>query len=45
MQKEGNIDDKEMFTTFNMGIGLIIVTDKKNADQALDLLKKSGKSL
>jgi phosphoribosylformylglycinamidine cyclo-ligase len=28
MQRLGNVSDQEMFRTFNMGIGMIIVTDK-----------------
>ena len=44
IQKEGAIEDREMFTTFNMGIGMIIIIDKKQADTALEQLKISGES-
>lgn len=38
MQKLGNVADNEMFRTFNMGIGMIVVTDEENAESlALDL--------
>ena len=30
IQTEGNISDKEMFSTFNMGIGFIIISETKN---------------
>ncbi len=32
MQRLGNVDEKEMFRTFNMGIGMIIVCDEESAD-------------
>lgn len=31
LQKLGGIDDKEMYTTFNMGMGYVIIVDKENA--------------
>jgi phosphoribosylformylglycinamidine cyclo-ligase len=31
MQKLGDIEDKEMFNTFNMGIGLVIIVNKEDA--------------
>ncbi len=42
IQKDGNIEEKEMFTTFNMGIGLILVVNKNDADKALKMLIDSG---
>ena len=30
IQEKGNINDKEMYTVFNMGIGMVIVTDAKS---------------
>jgi phosphoribosylformylglycinamidine cyclo-ligase len=44
MQKEGNVEDREMFTTFNMGIGMMIFIDKNSADSAIKILKSSGES-
>jgi phosphoribosylformylglycinamidine cyclo-ligase len=31
IQSKGNISDKEMFTTFNMGVGFVLVVDKAKA--------------
>jgi phosphoribosylformylglycinamidine cyclo-ligase len=31
MQRLGNVDEKEMFRTFNMGIGMIVVASAENA--------------
>ncbi|MBU1086455.1 MAG: phosphoribosylformylglycinamidine cyclo-ligase [Candidatus Omnitrophica bacterium] len=37
--EKGNVEDKEMFRTFNMGIGLVLVVDKKNVSKTLAHLK------
>ncbi|MDD5423203.1 MAG: phosphoribosylformylglycinamidine cyclo-ligase [Candidatus Omnitrophota bacterium] len=42
MKKKGNIDDHEMYRTFNMGIGMVLVLDKRDVDKAIDILSKSG---
>jgi phosphoribosylformylglycinamidine cyclo-ligase len=39
LSKEGNIPQREMFNVFNMGTGMCIVLDPKDADQALHYLK------
>jgi phosphoribosylformylglycinamidine cyclo-ligase len=31
LRKLGDIDDREMYKTFNMGMGYVIITDKENA--------------
>jgi phosphoribosylformylglycinamidine cyclo-ligase len=41
LQKRGNIEEKEMFGTFNMGVGMCIITDKENAHNILSLNKNS----
>ncbi len=40
--KEGNIDERDMFNTFNMGVGMSVVVDKNDADNALSILKNEG---
>ena len=42
IQKEGNIEAKEMFKVFNMGIGMILVVSKKEADKVMSFLSKIG---
>ncbi len=38
LEKRGNIERNEMYGTFNMGVGMVIVVDKTHADKVLDLL-------
>ena len=40
LQKYGNIDDREMYQIFNMGMGMAIAVAKEDADQTLKVLKK-----
>lgn len=40
LRKYGNIDDKEMYQTFNMGMGLAIIVSEKDAKDSVNLLKK-----
>ncbi|MBP3391804.1 MAG: phosphoribosylformylglycinamidine cyclo-ligase [Clostridia bacterium] len=40
--KEGNIPERDMFNTFNMGVGMSIVVAKEDADKALAILKEKG---
>ena len=42
LQNGGNITDTEMMRTFNCGVGMIIVVDRKNAAEALSILKTHG---
>jgi len=44
IQKEGNISEEEMFKTFNMGIGLILVVDKNDAEKVLQILNSIGEN-
>ncbi|MBQ8588481.1 MAG: phosphoribosylformylglycinamidine cyclo-ligase [Clostridia bacterium] len=40
--KRGNIPERDMFNTFNMGVGMSIVVAKEDADKALSVLKANG---
>ena len=42
IQKEGNVPEEEMFRTFNMGIGLILVVPPEEKDKAVEILEKQG---
>jgi phosphoribosylformylglycinamidine cyclo-ligase len=41
-RREGDISDREMFTTFNMGIGLMIFVDPAERDRLMASLNRSG---
>lgn len=42
MQDKGNVSNCDMFTTFNMGVGLVLVVSAADGERALELLKASG---
>ncbi len=42
IKKEGNIDEKEMYSTFNMGIGMMLVVDEKDVNNIMKIIKKSS---
>ncbi|WP_188778556.1 phosphoribosylformylglycinamidine cyclo-ligase [Paenibacillus hunanensis] len=42
MQAKGAISNRDMFTTFNMGIGMVIVVPAEQAEQALAVLEQHG---
>ena len=44
MQKVGNIDERDMFNTFNMGVGMCVVVAKEDADKAIEILKANGEN-
>ena len=39
LEKRGNVDRTEMFGTFNMGVGMVVVVDEKDAEKVLSTLK------
>ena len=40
--KTGNISERDMYNTFNMGVGMSIVVSKDEADKAIEILKANG---
>lgn len=40
--KTGNIPERDMFNTFNMGVGMSVVVDAEDADKALTILRANG---
>ncbi len=44
IQKKGNIPERDMFNTFNMGVGMIAVVAKADADKALEILRGAGEN-
>jgi len=44
MQAKGSISDSDMYTTFNMGIGLVLVVAEADKAEALRQLQEAGES-
>lgn len=42
LQQQGNVEDSEMYRTFNNGIGMVVVVSAEQADTALSLLHGLG---
>ena len=40
--KVGGISERDMFNTFNMGVGMSVIVKKEDADKALAALKETG---
>ena len=40
--KTGNIDERDMFNTYNMGVGMSVVVPADEADKALEVLRANG---
>ena len=42
LAKTGNVCERDMFNTYNMGVGMSVVVPAEQVDQALDILKANG---
>ena len=42
IQERAKIETKEMHRTFNMGIGIVLITDLYNCERLVSLLKEKG---
>lgn len=42
IQKEGNIPERDMYNTFNMGIGMALIVPKNQVEKTLEILKTEG---
>jgi len=45
LQKYGNIENKEMYQTFNMGMGLAIIVSEKDVEKSINILEKHSSSV
>ena len=44
LAKTGNISERDMFNTFNMGVGMSVVVPKEDADKAINILRANGEN-
>ena len=42
LQKTGNIPERDMFNTYNMGVGMSVIVSSADADNALAILRENG---
>ena len=42
IKRAGDIPERDMFNTFNMGVGMIVSVDKNDADKAIAAIKAAG---
>ncbi len=42
LQQIGNISDKEMYSTFNMGIGMVLAVDKSDFEEVMNFFKEKN---
>ena len=42
IRREGGISERDMFNTFNMGVGMSVVVRAQDADKALEILRENG---
>ena len=44
IQEKGGITERDMFNTFNMGVGMSVVVAKEDRERALEILKANGEN-
>jgi len=42
LQEKGNVPEKDMYGTFNMGIGMALIVAEEDADKAVEILNEQG---
>ena len=42
IMEKGSIPERDMFNTFNMGVGMTVVVDKNDVDKAIEAIKNAG---
>lgn len=42
IQKEGNIPERDMYNTFNMGIGMAVIVKKEEVEKTIEILEQQG---
>ncbi len=44
IQQAGQVEDKVMYNTYNMGIGMVLAVDEKDADSAMEAVRAAGET-
>ncbi len=44
LQKTGNLEEKMMYNTYNMGIGMVLAVEKADTDKVMEAVRKAGET-
>lgn len=44
LKEKGNLTERDLFETFNMGIGLVIAVAESNVNKVMEMIKENGES-
>ena len=44
LQKSGKLDEKMMYNTYNMGLGMVLAVSKEDADKTMEAITKAGET-
>ena len=44
LQKKGNLEDKMMYNTYNMGLGMILAVAPEDAEKTMEAIKEAGEA-
>ncbi|MBP7348135.1 MAG: phosphoribosylformylglycinamidine cyclo-ligase [Butyrivibrio sp.] len=44
MQKQGDLDEKMMYNTYNMGLGMVMAVDPADAEKTLEAIRAAGET-
>ena len=44
LAERGNIEEKIMYNTYNMGIGMIVAVDPADADKTMEAIRAAGET-
>ena len=45
LQQAGNVEQQEMYRTFNCGIGMVVIIDKQDAEAVQQFLAEQGETV
>jgi phosphoribosylformylglycinamidine cyclo-ligase len=44
ISKYGNVEEKEMFATYNMGVGMMMIVSQEDSDAVVETLRAAGET-
>lgn len=44
LQRTGNLEEKMMYNTYNMGLGMVLAVEKEDADKAMEAVRAAGEA-